>query len=38
VDLAPWVGVFASLKFALLAFAILYGLAGWLWPKTKQKP
>jgi hypothetical protein len=35
VDLAPFVGVCASLKFALLGFAILYALVGWLWPAKK---
>jgi hypothetical protein len=36
VALAPFVGVCASLKIALISFALLYGLAGWLWPGKKQ--
>lgn len=35
VDLAAPIAVLASLKFALLLLALIYDLAGWLWPKTR---
>ena len=35
VDLAPLVGIFATVKFALLLIGLVFGLVGWIWPKTK---
>jgi hypothetical protein len=36
-DLASVVGIFASLKFVLIVIALVYGLAGWFWPRKKQE-
>ncbi len=33
VELAALVGALASVKFALIVFALMYGLIGWLWKK-----
>lgn len=35
IDLAAPIAVLASLKFALLLLALVYDLAGWLWPKSR---
>lgn len=35
VDLAPMIGIFATLKFTLILLGLAFGLAGWLWPKRK---
>lgn len=34
-DLAPAVGICAVLKFSLILVSLVYGLAGWWWPKQK---
>jgi hypothetical protein len=35
-DLAAPIGVLATLKFTLILLVLLYGLAGWLWPRPRQ--